>query len=52
VEIAWTAAIRWRKDLAIKRADLPQIYGVSHLEPSFAQAIANHSPRRKPFAQA
>ena len=51
VEIAWTAAIRRRKELAIKRADLPQIDGVSHLEPSFAQAIANHSPSRKPFAQ-
>jgi hypothetical protein len=51
VEIAWTAAIRRRKELAIKRADLPQIDGVSHPEPSFARAIANHSPSRKSFAQ-
>ena len=51
MEITWTAAIRQRKDLAIKRADLPQIDGVSHLEPSFARAITNHSPSCKPFAQ-
>jgi hypothetical protein len=51
VEIAWTAAIRWRKEQAIKRAYLPQIDGVSHLEPSFARAIANHLPSLKSFAQ-